>query len=118
MAADEAALELCAPFGRDVAGRERSEAGRDAVVRLGVAGQRVDRGAARGNRLLGVAGERNGRPVAGDGDDILQAERPDPDGHGLRVSHLRIRPHLRSRRVSAVLQLCEPRLPAAVEPII
>ena len=52
VAADQAALELHAPLRRDVQRGQRAEAGRDAVVRVRVGGERFDdrRGCARSRR--------------------------------------------------------------------
>ena len=48
---DQAALQLGAQLGADVADGERAEAGGDAVDRLGLGGERVDHGAGLGDGL-------------------------------------------------------------------
>jgi hypothetical protein len=70
VAADQAALQLGAALGRDVAQGERAEAGRDAVVRALVADEGVDDRTGAGDLGEGVRPEGDGRPVAGDGDDV------------------------------------------------
>ena len=79
VAADQAALQLDALLARDVQRRQRAEAGRDAVVRVHVVGERVDR-----PRVSRDAGERLGgqldrREVARDVDDLLEGRRADAD---------------------------------------
>ena len=56
MAADEAGLQLSTQLGRDVPGGQRAEAGRDAVMRLGVVGERFDNLAAVPHRCDGFGG--------------------------------------------------------------
>ena len=79
MRADQRALQQRALLDRDVLGRERAEAGRDAVVRLDVAGEGVDRRPGRRDRGLRLGAEHDARAVAGDGDDVRLGERTDPD---------------------------------------
>ena len=68
-----------APVGRDLAGRQRAEAGRDAVVPDGVAGERVDDRARRLHRRHRVAGQRDRRVVPRDRDDLGRGERRGAD---------------------------------------
>ena len=72
--ADEARLQLGAALGGDERGGERAEAGRDAVVRLGVVGEAFDeRAGCRDPRERGGV-EFDAGAVAGDGDDVLGAQ--------------------------------------------
>jgi len=81
--ADEAALQLRAQLGGDVAGREGAEPGGDAVVRLDVVGQRLDQLAAVRDRCLGLLGEPDSGAVARNGQDVLGRDGADPDGDHL-----------------------------------
>ncbi len=85
--ADERALELGPQLGRDVPRRERSEAGRDAVVRDRVVGERLDDRAARADALPPGLGHLDVRVVSGDGDDVVdgQGRAADGDRVGLRA---------------------------------
>ncbi len=70
--ADQARLQAGAQFGGDVPVGQRAEPGRDAVVRLGVVGQRLDDVAAALDRLAGVVVDLDPGAVPGDGDDVLR----------------------------------------------
>ena len=82
--AHEARLQLGAAVLGDERGRERAEAGRDAVVRLGVGGESLDDRAARGDALEGLGVEHDGGSVPGHGDDVVDRERSGADGDGCR----------------------------------
>ena len=82
--AHEARLQLRAAVVGDEGGREGAEAGRDAVVRLGVGGEPLDDRAARGDLVEGGRVELDGCPVPGHGDDLVDGQRSDADGDGCR----------------------------------
>ena len=80
--ANQRALQLRPQLDGDVARRQRPEAGGDAIVRLGVVGERLDDGprpAHLGERLVA---DGHGGVVAGDRDDVVERHRADADGHG------------------------------------
>ena len=82
--ADEARLQLQPALGGDEGRRERAEAGRDAVVRLGVVGETLDEGAGCRDPHHRGGIELDARAVTGDGDDVLGAQRRGADGDGAR----------------------------------
>ena len=86
--ADQGALQLGAPFGRDVPGGQGAEPGRHPVVRRGVVRERVDDLAAGGDLGLGVRGELHGGAVPGDRDDVGEADRPGAHDDGVHASHV------------------------------
>ena len=76
---NQAALQLLSHFLRDVTGGQRAEPGRNAVHRTGVGGQRLDVDPAGLDGRDGGVGEFDGGAIAGDRDDVGEADRPDPD---------------------------------------
>ena len=87
VAADQAALELRAPLGRDVQRGERAEAGGHAVVRVGVGGQRLDDRAAARDRLERLRRQLDPRIVPRDRDHLVARRRTDPDRDRRRLEH-------------------------------
>jgi hypothetical protein len=75
--ADQRALQLGPQVGRDLARGERAEAGRDAVVRLRVAGERVDDRARALDLRQRLVRQHDARTAARDRDDVVDARRPD-----------------------------------------
>ena len=78
------ACSCSAALGRDERRRERAEAGRDAVVRLGVVGEALDERAGCRDPLERGGVELDARAVAGDGDDVVGAQRVRADGDDAR----------------------------------
>ena len=72
--ADQARLQLGATLGGDEGRGERAEAGRDAVVRLGIVGEALDERAGCRDPLERGGVELDARAVAGDGDDVFGAQ--------------------------------------------
>jgi hypothetical protein len=110
---DQAALQLGAPLRRDVPGRERPEAGGDAVHGVVCVSERVDRGASLVEAVERRVVERDGRAVARDRDERLLGDGPvgmEYDVHAVslpplpaRVGTVGAMPHLdqlRRRRTS------------------
>jgi hypothetical protein len=89
--ADQAALQLRAPVARNVPGGQRAEAGGHAVVRVDVAGERVDHPAAVLDPGLRLRGQDGPGPVPGHGEDVGGGQRPDADGDGVPVARYRAR---------------------------
>ena len=83
MATDQTALELGPQGVRDVPCGERTETGRDAVVRDVGNRQVLDDLPALADLAQRLTRQRNARAVPGDGDNILSRERPWPDIDGL-----------------------------------
>ena len=81
--ADQRALQLVALLDRDVPGGQGAEAGRDAVVRLGVVRQPADHLAGAPHLGQGLVGEAHRGAVAGDPHDVLDGERAGADAHRL-----------------------------------
>ena len=102
---DEAALQLLTLLERDVLRRERTETGRDAVVRHRVVGEGVDdRAALRDLRATRLA-EHDARVMAGDGDDVVDAEGADADLDLAGSAHVRGRDAGAGRRGGVVVVL-------------
>ena len=80
--AHEARLQLGAAVFGDEGRRERAEARRDAVVRLGVGGESLDDRAAGRHALEGRGVEGDGCPVARHSHDVVDRERAGADGDG------------------------------------
>ena len=78
MTADEARLELGPQLGRDVPGGQRAEAGRDAVVGLGLMGERVDDLTAAPDRRQRLRGEMDLGAAAGDSATSSAVSGPAP----------------------------------------
>ena len=74
--ADEAALQGHAVFGGDVLGGQRAEPGGDAVVRLRIAGQRLDDIPARDDGLARLVVKPHPRVMAGDGESPAVRSAP------------------------------------------
>ena len=72
--ADQARLQLGAALRRDERGRERAEAGRDSVVRLGIVGESLDERAGCRDPLERGGVEHHAGAVPSDGDDIVGAQ--------------------------------------------
>ena len=83
MRADQAGLQLGAAVGVDELGGQGTEAGGDSVVRLWVAGQAVDEGAACGHLVEGSWSEFDAGAVPSNGDDIVDGDRANSDGNRL-----------------------------------
>ena len=66
---------------RDLLGGQRAESGRDAVVRLGVGGERLDHGAARGHGPQRIRLEFDDRAAPGDRDQLVEADGANTERH-------------------------------------
>ena len=86
-AACERTSERCscvALLDRDVPGGQRAEAGRDAVVRLGVVREPADHLAGAAHLDQRLLGQHDRRAVAGDAHDLVDGQRAGADGDGLQ----------------------------------
>ena len=81
--ADQRALQLGALLDGDVPRGQRAEAGRDAVVRLGVVRQPADHLAGAPHLGQGLVGQAHRGTVARDPHDVLDAERAGADANRL-----------------------------------
>jgi len=79
MAADQRALELGAALHRNLLARECAEAGRDAIVRRRVCGERLDDRASGCHPGKRLDGQLDSRVMACDRDDVIERERANPE---------------------------------------
>ena len=84
--AHQRALQPGPQVGRDVAGGEGPEPGRDAVRRHRRPGQCLDHGPGAGERLLGLVGEGDSGAVTGHGHHLGEGDRTGADDH-VRSAH-------------------------------
>ena len=84
--AHERQLQLGSHLLRDVATRQRAESSRDAVDRRGILGEFLDALTRRLDFSNRLGSDFYLRAVAGDGDDLVDGQCADADGHGLGSS--------------------------------